>query len=72
MKWIEIKTFSVQRQSANQISKSPLLFSESKFGYTLFFLLVPWPFFIYEFFTSRHYNHLVIISYILMLMTLSD
>ena len=25
----------------------------SKFGYTLFFLLVPWPFFIYEFFTSR-------------------
>jgi len=34
-------------------------FSESKFGYTLFFLLVPWPFFIYEFFTSRHYNHLV-------------
>lgn len=32
---------------------------ESKFGYTLFFLLVPWPFFIYEFFTSRHYHHLV-------------
>jgi len=62
----------VQRQSANQISKSPLLFSESKFGYTLFFLLVPWPFFIYEFFTSRHYNHLVIISYILMLMTLNS
>ncbi|XP_040571622.1 uncharacterized protein [Lepeophtheirus salmonis] len=32
---------------------------ESKFGYTLFFLLVPWPFFIYEFFTSRHYNNLI-------------
>jgi len=33
---------------------------ESKFGYTLFFLVVPWPFFIYEFFTSRHYHHLVV------------
>ena len=33
--------------------------SESKFGYTLFFILVPWPFFIYEFFTSRHYEALV-------------
>ena len=31
----------------------------SKFGYTLFFILVPWPFFIYEFFTSRHYEALV-------------
>ena len=29
------------------------LSAEAKFGYTLFFLLVPWPFFIYEFFTSR-------------------
>ena len=33
--------------------------SQSKFGYTLFFILVPWPFFIYEFFTSRHYEALV-------------
>ena len=33
---------------------------ESKFGYTLFFLLVPWPFFIYEFFTSRQYQRYVI------------
>jgi len=32
---------------------------QSKFGYTLFFILVPWPFFIYEFFTSRHYEALV-------------
>ena len=32
------------------------LSAESKFGYTLFFLLVPWPFFIYEFFTSRQYQ----------------
>ena len=31
----------------------------SKFGYTLFFILIPWPFFIYEFFTSRHYDALV-------------
>jgi hypothetical protein len=31
---------------------------QSKFGYTLFFILVPWPFFIYEFFTSRHYENL--------------
>lgn len=36
------------------------LSAESKFGYTLFFLLVPWPFFIYEFFTSRHYHQLVV------------
>ena len=35
------------------------LSAESKFGYTLFFLVVPWPFFIYEFFTSRHYENLV-------------
>ena len=34
--------------------------SQSKFGYTLFFILVPWPFFIYEFFTSRHYEALVV------------
>jgi len=33
---------------------------KSKFGYTLFFILVPWPFFIYEFFTSRHYENLKI------------
>merc|ERR1719264_1209483 len=33
---------------------------QSKFGYTLFFILVPWPFFIYEFFTSRHYEALVV------------
>ena len=33
--------------------------SQSKFGYTLFFILVPWPFFIYEFFTSQHYDALV-------------
>ena len=32
---------------------------QSKFGYTLFFILVPWPFFIYEFFTSRLYEDLV-------------
>lgn len=32
---------------------------EQKFGYTLFFVLVPWPFFIYEFFTSRQYTVLV-------------
>lgn len=32
---------------------------EQKFGYTLFFILVPWPFFIYEFFTSRQYHQLV-------------
>ena len=32
---------------------------EQKFGYTLFFILVPWPFFIYEFFTSRQYQQLV-------------
>jgi len=31
---------------------------KSKFGYTLFFILVPWPFFIYEFFTSRHYENM--------------
>ena len=31
---------------------------DSKFAYTLFFLLVPWPFFIYEFFTSRQYEQL--------------
>ena len=29
---------------------------ENKFGYTLFFLFVPWPFFIYEFFTSTQYQ----------------
>lgn len=33
--------------------------AQSKFGYTLFFILVPWPFFIYEFFTSRTYESLV-------------
>jgi len=33
--------------------------SHAKFGYTLFFILVPWPFFIYEFFTSQHYDALV-------------
>jgi len=33
---------------------------QSKFGYTLFFILVPWPFFIYEFFTSRHYENMKI------------
>merc|ERR1719394_1619780 len=33
--------------------------SHAKFGYTLFFILVPWPFFIYEFFTSQHYDILV-------------
>jgi len=33
--------------------------SHAKFGYTLFFILVPWPFFIYEFFTSKHYDDLV-------------
>jgi hypothetical protein len=33
--------------------------SHAKFGYTLFFVLVPWPFFIYEFFTSKHYDQLV-------------
>ena len=38
---------------------STALSPESKFGYTLFFLVVPWPFFVYEFFTSRHYHHLV-------------
>jgi hypothetical protein len=32
---------------------------QRKFGYTLFFILVPWPFFIYEFFTSRQYTQLV-------------
>ena len=32
----------------------------AKFGYTLFFVLVPWPFFIYEFFTSRQYEQLVV------------
>ncbi len=37
----------------------PQLSPESKFGYTLFFLLVPWPFFIYEFFTSRQYQGFV-------------
>ncbi len=35
------------------------LSAESKFGYTLFFLLVPFPFFVYEFFTSRQYHHLL-------------
>ena len=30
------------------------LSAKAKFGYTLFFLVVPWPFFIYEFFTSRY------------------
>ncbi len=33
--------------------------AQQKFGYTLFFILVPWPFFIYEFFTSRQYSQLV-------------
>jgi hypothetical protein len=33
--------------------------AEQKFGYTLFFIAVPWPFFIYEFFTSRQYHNLV-------------
>lgn len=28
----------------------------AKFAYTMFFLLIPWPFFIYEFFTSRQYH----------------
>jgi hypothetical protein len=35
------------------------LSAQQKFGYTLFFILVPWPFFIYEFFTSRQYVQLV-------------
>ncbi len=35
------------------------LSAQQKFGYTLFFILVPWPFFIYEFFTSRQYTQLV-------------
>eukprot|EP00095_Tigriopus_kingsejongensis_P008429 maker-scaffold1302_size49677-snap-gene-0.18 protein:Tk08429 transcript:maker-scaffold1302_size49677-snap-gene-0.18-mRNA-1 annotation:"hypothetical protein DAPPUDRAFT_43071" len=30
-----------------------------KFAYTLFFIGVPWPFFIYEFFTSRQYQQMV-------------
>ena len=49
------------RATNSQASNWKFLFylPESKFGYTLFFLLVPWPFFIYEFFTSRHYTHLV-------------
>ena len=29
-----------------------------KFGYTLLFLLLPWPFFIYEFFTSDQWSEL--------------
>ena len=38
----------------------PLALSPAeKFGYTLFFLVVPWPFFIYEFFTSDYYPYLV-------------
>ncbi len=38
----------------------PLFLSpEQKFGYTLFFIVVPWPFFIYEFFTSSQYQSLV-------------
>ena len=32
---------------------------EHRFAYTLFFLLVPWPFFIYEFFTSNQLNSFV-------------
>ena len=32
---------------------------EHRFAYTLFFLLVPWPFFIYEFFTSNQLNQFV-------------
>ncbi len=35
------------------------LSAESKFGYTLFFLLVPFPFFAYEFLTSRQYEHML-------------
>ena len=35
------------------------LTDEQKFAYTLFFLLVPWPFFIYEFFTSTQYHQYV-------------
>ena len=31
-------------------------YSQAKFAYTMFFLLIPWPFFIYEFFTSRQYH----------------
>ena len=34
------------------------LTGENKFAYTLLFLLVPWPFFTYEFFTSRQYEQL--------------
>ena len=34
----------------------PGLKPEAKFGYTMFFLLIPWPFFMYEFFTSRQYH----------------
>ena len=30
--------------------------AQAKFAYTMFFLLIPWPFFIYEFFTSRQYH----------------
>ena len=33
--------------------------AQSKFGYTLFFILVPLPFCVYEFFTSRTYESLV-------------
>ena len=42
-----------------EITSFQALSSEQKFGYTLFFILVPWPFFIYEFFTSRQYHQLV-------------
>ena len=34
------------------------LSSVEKFGYTLLFLLLPWPFFIYEFFTSDQWSDL--------------
>ena len=34
------------------------LSDREKFGFTLLFLLLPWPFFIYEFFTSEQWNDL--------------
>ena len=36
-----------------------MLSPHQKFGYTLFFILVPFPFFVYEFFTSNMYKNLV-------------
>ncbi len=35
------------------------LSSWAKFNYTITFILLPWPFFIYEFFTSYKFQSLV-------------